>query len=1159
MNDSAIKSYCIWARRELMSEVERRCAIYDISENPMSPADADAVNGLVLTGAEKAQRKELLGIVREEGYGQIVERAAYTWFNRIMAIRFMEVNDLLPSRTRMLSANDGSSKPQVLTEALSVDIEGLDRARVAELVQAGDDEATFRYLFLAQCYELSKCMPGVFEKVGASLEMLLPDGLLRSGGIIEHIVIDIEEADWAEGVEIIGWCYQYYNTELRAAYQEEKVGKHRIGPATCVYTPEWLVRYMVDNSLGRVWLASHPNSKVRNVMRYYVEPESKDEKLHNIQSPEEITVCDPACGSGHILVYAFELLYDMYEESGYHAREISRLILEKNLSGFEIDDRAVQFANFELTMKACEYDKRFLRHGIPPNITTLFSIDHKQDDLNRMSVSINGSQQVFDILMHLDEIGSLYRPASADIEIIDRCISSLDENSLLDAPILQQLKSLRATMRKLSQRYLCVIANPPYRNTNKMDPYLSAWIKQQYPHSKSDLFACFIERLLAFRQDDGVVSIASSNSWMFNSSYEKSRRKLLNNQTIATLVQMSVHGYEGIAAQVFACSFINKQPAGYRGGYIRLSDFDHYSLQGPKAYEAIADHSINWFYRTDSSLFEDIPGSPIAYWATQSTLTAFENGTLLCNVAKPRQGLSTADNNRFIRFWWEVSQDNIERHARCSEDAVLSNRRWYPCNKGGDYRKWYGNNENIVDWCHNGTALRDFEKSVIRNPKYYFLEGLTWGTLSSAKISMRISEPGAIHTDVGSFIYTGSKGADLSLLAFINSSVSDQILDITSVGLHFVQGPVGNLPLLESVFDNDQTSNIATENVEISKQDYASYETSPIFIKNSLIPDKIGEGHLFETYFKNWKNETEKNFDKLKANEERLNDIFAGIYGMQDEVPISVSDRYVSIARVFDSTNDIPASYYGNTYVRTKRDEIVAFISYAIGCIVGRYSLDKRGLVLANQGGELDEYLEQIPDPTFKPDEDGIIPLTDIEYFHDDATGLFVDFTRTAYGDAHLEENLKFIANALGGDETPRQIIRAYFRNDFFEDHCKTYRKRPIYWLFDSGKKGGFRALFYMHRYTPDLLARLRTEYVHPQQERYRTQLERIDDAMQTADKREQATLRKEHKKIAEQLAETNIYEEKVHHLADQMIEISLDDGVNHNYALFQDVLAKIK
>lgn len=1171
MDDSAIRNYCTWARRELRDEVMRRCAIYDVAEKPEAPAGADAVGGRVLTDEEKRQRRELLEEVGRDGLDRTVERAAYTWFNRIAAIRFMEVNDRLPSRTRLLSANDGSFRPQALQEPLSVDIEGLDRAEVARLVQEGDDEATFRCLFLAQCHELAECMPGVFERVGAAMELLLPDGLLREGGVVERMVDGIPESDWAEGVEIVGWAYQYYNQERKDEYfaSKRKATADDIAPATQLFTPEWIVRYLVENSLGRLWMLNFPDSRLKDSMEYYIDPgEDHEEDFLRIESPEDITFCDPCCGSGHILVYAFDLLARMYEEQGYSRREIPRLVLEKNLTGIEIDRRAGQLASFALTMKACEYDRRFLSRGVRPSVTVLQPVRFGEGELAGTDLLAQG-HDLLDAFDHLDEVGSLYVPAEGDLSLVEGAIEAKrDPADMFATHTVGGLEQMKSYLELLSRHFSATATNPPY--FNNYGSWISKWIKDNYPDEKSDFCVCFINRGLRFTVGSGCLAMITASSWMFISSFEKMRKKLLSGNVVLSMIQQSTHGFPSVTVPT-TMFVLRRGSSNTAGSYIRLEDFDRPQWQQPKAYEAIHNHGCDWFYEARQSDFASIPGSPIAYWAGKELIQSFVKGTPLSKVAAPKQGLATGDNERFLRLWWEVSLSSIGFGLENRDTASASGKKWFPCNKGGGFRRWFGNNWYIVNWHNDGEEIRSFERngriaSRPQNMDYYFKEGMTWGTISSGGFSMRYSPKGTMFETKGSVCFPEDSSALPYLLGLMNTSLVDEMQTILSPTLDYHEGPLGKIPVeFANEASTQRVGETVRDNIDICKQDFDASEESWDFKKNPLVGVEESAPEQYETVFinennvlgspsvgalewswMNWATRCDDRFAQLKSNEEELNRIFASIYHMEGEVPIEVPDDKVSV-RLADRERDVKS-----------------LISYAVGCMMGRYSLDVDGLVLADQGATLQDYLEKVPDPTFMPDEDGIIPLTDVEYFHDDATGLFADFLKAAYGEETLEENLAFVAESLGGEGAPREVIRDYFRNQFFADHCKTYSvtgsgKRPIYWLFDSGKKGGFRALFYMHRYTPDLLARLRTDYVHPQQERYRNQIEHIDEVLPTADRREAARLKKERKRLSDQLAETNAYEEKVHHLADQMIRIDLDDGVKHNYALFQDVLSKIK
>lgn len=1170
MHDSAIKNFCVWARRELMSEVERRCALYDISEHPENPKDAQAVGGRVLSSQERKQRSDLLRKAHDEGYDALVEQAAYTWFNRIMAIRFMEINDRLPSHTRLLSGNDGSFKPQSLAEALQVDIEGIDRAHVAQLVQSGDDEETFRYLFLAQCAELASCMPTVFSQVGSSMELLLPDGLLRQGGVIERMVEDIPEEDWLEGVEIVGWMYQYYVSERKDEYfaSKRKATREDLAPATQLFTPEWIVRYLTENSLGRLWMLNHPDSTLATRMEYYIAPDGDAEAdFKRIESPEDITAVDPACGSGHILVYAFDLIAAMYEEEGYSRRDIPRLILERNLTGLEIDPRAAAMASFALTMKACEYDSRFLRRGVRPRITVLSRIEFDENERDAIARTMKDQERIdapflleqfdlLDVLSHLDEAGSLFVPTEADLGSVRAVAETvMDEAGMFGMAAAEKAQRALEELEPLAKTYDAVIANPPYIGTSDLNSWASAWVKKHYPDGKADLFAAFICRGFSFANERGYSAMVTMQSWMFLSSFESLRKNIIETKTIVSMAHLGARAFDAISGEVVqatATILFNKHVE-MCGKYVRLTDLIGEAAKSAALKGAVWNSECECFYRVDQRAFNKIPGSPIAYWVNDRVRALYQSSHL-SDFCDAKEGVGTRDDKHFLRFIWEVSSS-----------AVGRNLKWLPTDKAGAYRKWYLGISFVMDWENDGERIRNFRdengklRSRPQNLSYLYKPGISWGKVGTGEPSFRLREEGLGFNDAAPTLF----GSHLNYIAgYLNSSFMHELLAIQGNTMNLTTGVVGSLPY-PTIVEDTYVSTTVERNVLLSRADWDSYEKSWDFADLPLVRRHKPDESLEQAY-EAWKVECNERFYQLKSNEEELNRIFAEIYHMEDEVPIEVPLDKVSVHIVFDSDDDVPEELKGSNYVRTKADEVKSLISYAVGCIMGRYSLDKPGLVLANQGDGLSEYLQQVPKPSFTPDADGIIPLTDIEYFHDDATGLFVDFMAAAFGEEHLEENLEFVADALGGTGTPRQVIRAYFRDGFFADHCKTYSvqsagKRPIYWLFDSGKKGGFRALFYMHRYTPDLLARLRTEYVLPQQDRYRTQIDVIDDAMATADRREAADLLKRRKKLADQLAETVAFEEKVHHLADQMIEIDLDDGVKHNYALFQDVLAKIK
>ena len=1147
MNINAIRDIATKARRQLLEAVERRCLLYGIEEG--AQRETDTVNGRVLSAAERAQRRELLRIQDElrvdgkpsTGHAALVEQAAYTWFNRLFAIRFMELNDRLPSHVRMLSAQDGSFAPECLREALDLPLEALDREETTRLVAEGDDEGLFRLILLAQCAELAECMPAVFERVGSAMELLLPDGLLAKDGVIESLVTGIPEDDWREGVEIVGWAYQFYVSERKdeiiTGYKRGKKASARdIAPATQLFTPEWIVRYMTDNSLGRLWMWNNPGSRLIESMPYFITSDSAiREECCDVSSPEDITVLDPACGSGHILCYAFDLLTVMYEERGYRGRDIPRLILEKNLTGVEIDPRAASLASFALTMKACELDARFLRRQVSPRICCLQSVSLSSGELGRANTSDNES--LTETLSHLGEIGSLWQPTASDIETL----SSSAENEDATHDLFSSSSSAKVSLalsyaRLLREHFSCVITNPPYMGSNNMNPWLSGWLKNHYPNEKSDLFSAFVVRNLSFSLSGAKLGFMTPYVWMFIKSYESLRNELITKSDITSLVQLEYSGFSGATVPICTFTVSNSHTDLFRGSYIRLSDFSGPSAQAPKTLEAIDNHRCGWYFEANSNDFKAVPGWPIAYWVTSECRNAFLNGVALSTISTPAEGLTTGNNNLFLRLWWEVS--HLSTVLPESEDKQ---GKWYPANKGGAYRKWYGNNAFVIEWQDDGKALRSFGGSTIRNSQYYFQPGITWSSLSSGDISIRYSLPGFISEHKGAMSFSQNRDDDFRLMGLLNSSVGAYITKLLCPTLDYSVGGIGRTPILNYRNWSRDVISLVLANINISRTDWDSFESSWDFTVHPLV-----RANRISSAYGLWSAECKDRFDTLKSNEEQLNAIFARAYHMEGEVPIEVRDDKVSV-RCADLGRDVRS-----------------LISYAVGCMFGRYSLDQPGLVLANQGDGIREYLAQVPHPRYKPDDDGILPITDDEYFEDDIVSMFCEFLKAAYGPETLEENLQFVADALGGTGPARKVIRDYFMNQFFADHCTTYSvpsagKRPIYWLIDSGKLGGFRALVYMHRYTPDLLARVLTDYVHERQERYRSRIAELEREREGASRREQSSIDKELKRLHAQLDEVTKFEERLHHLADQMIEIALDDGFKVNYAKFADVMAKVK
>ncbi len=1117
MNKSAIQKYAVWARNELIEQVKQRAYQYGISDKGYGDENANVVAGRVLSKEEKRQRREFIQKIKEQGYQQAVEEVAYTWFNRFIALRFMEVNDYLPTHVRVFSSANGEFKPEILKEALHIELEGLDKAKVSELLNASKTEELYRYLLLTQCNALHAALPEMFEKMGSYTEMLLPNNILKPDGVLGRLITDIPEEDWRDAVQIIGWMYQYYNTEPKQAVfdglkKNIKITKEKIPAATQLFTPAWIVRYMVENSLGRLWLESHPNSTLKANWKYYVDeaeqtPEVAEQlrvlrEQSPVKSPEDIKLIDPCMGSGHILFYAFDVLMQIYESEGYNARESAKLILEKNLYGLEIDRRACQLAYFALMMKARQYNRRIFTENVRPQVYHPAGWSDGEE---------------YGSLIKVDEIPPKPEPPQGQLTMFDDYERDL------------RVWNFR---RLLAQKYDVVVTNPPYMGNKGLNEKLSEYLQKNYTDYKSDTFSAFIIRCGEMAKPSGFVGMFSPYVWMFIQSYEKLRNNLYNTKNITTLIQFEYSAFE--EATVPVCSFVyrNKKTC-EKGVYFRLVDYrGGMEVQRQKYLEALENPDCGFFYTASTENFKKIPGSPVAYWVSDKMLRAFEVGKRIGDIGIPRQGSTLGDNATFIRFWFEV---------------VENRNKWFKCMKGGEYRRWYGNLLYLVDWENNGARVKATGRATIRSENMLFKEGVTWTNITSGLQSFRIMEKDFFFESTGTVCFVNSELLKY-LLGFLNTPITEFVAKLLNPTLHLQSGDVANIPLIVSDKAKKSVDEIVTANISLSRSDWDSFETSWDFKRHPLIN---GERTVANAYSK-WKEEANNRFNALKANEEELNRIFIDIYGLQDELTPEVEDKDVTVHRIYDNKEDIPESMAGSKYALTRQDVIKSFISYAVGCMFGRYSLDVEGLAYA--GGEWDEGKYK----TFIPDKDNVLPICDDEYFGDDIVGRFVEFVKVVYGAETLEENLKFIADALGGRGTPREVIRSYFLNDFYKDHCKTYKKRPIYWLFDSGKKNGFKALIYLHRYTRDLLAKLRTDYVHEQQERYRTQLSHINAALNAAKGAERARLLKQQNKLTEQLKEVAVFEEKVHHLADQKIEIDLDDGVKKNYAIFADVLAKI-
>lgn len=828
MNDSALKSFCTWARTELIKGVEAQMVRYGITEPALAPVGSETVNGLPLSPAEIEQRDELLRMQEEVGHEALRDRAAYTWFNRIVAIRFMDARGWLPSRMRMLSCADGSHGSEAVENALDVEITTADTDRIAELKMAGLDEPLWRYLFVAQCEELADCLPGVFERVGGAMELLLPQGLMMADSVVGKLNAVLTDEDWREGVTVLGWMYQYYNADVKDEFfkSKRKAAAADIAPATQLFTPEWIVRYMVENSLGRLWILNNPGSSLRERMEYYIEPDTEHEDFIRISSPEEITLCDPACGSGHILVYAFELLFHMYEERGYREREIPELILTKNLAGMEIDSRAAQIAELALAMCAREHDRRFFRRGVRADVTVLSSIPLGENELP-------GNKKLAEELSHLGEIGSLLNPSEDEIDELKAAAASCSDD-LFAATAKTKLESAAAICEKLSRRFTCTVANPPYMGSSSFNPFMSKWVKKNYPDVKNDLFSSFIVRIMDFAGEHGEVGMMTPFVWMFIGSYEKLRNRLIDDKTLTTLIQLEYSGFAGATVPICTFTYHNSHIDDYKGGYVRLADFTGPAVQAPKALEAIHNPNCGWFYRRDADTFKKIPGTPIAYWASDALLDAFTNKEKLGLFAKPQVGLQTSDNDRFLRYWFECSLGDMSVACNSAESSLSLDAKWYPHNKGGSFRKWYGNRDHVIEYAKNGRSLSAAPGASRIKDSIAFLSCITYSRITSGQIAFRMQPSGSLFDSAAVAMFPPV--CDMKyLLGLLNSSVVATATSFLVPTLNAQPGDIAKLPIAIEPAEHGAVDGLVDYCLGISRLDCDSFETSWDFKRHPLL------------------------------------------------------------------------------------------------------------------------------------------------------------------------------------------------------------------------------------------------------------------------------------------------------------------------------------
>lgn len=833
MNDSALKSFCTWARTELIKGVEAQMVRYGITEPAPAPAGSETVNSLPLSPAEVEQRDELLRMQAEVGHEALCDRAAYTWFNRIVAIRFMDARGWLPSRMRMLSRADGSHGSEAVENALDVEITTADTDRIAELKMAGLDEPLWRYLFVAQCEELADCLPGVFERVGGAMELLLPQGLMMADSVVGKLNAVLADEDWREGVTVLGWMYQYYNADVKDEFfkSKRKAAAADIAPATQLFTPEWIVRYMVENSLGRLWMLNNPGSSLRERMEYYIEPDAEHEDFIRISSPEEISLCDPACGSGHILVYAFELLFAMYEERGYREREIPELILTKNLAGMEIDPRAAQIAELALAMCAREHDRRFFRRGVRADVTVLTSIPLGEDELP-------GNKKLAEELSHLGEIGSLLNPSEDEIDELKAAAVSCSDD-LFASATKTKLESAAAICEKLSHRFTCTVANPPYMGSSSFNPFMSKWIKKNYPDVKSDLCTCFIERGFNLVEDKGYAAMVTMQSWMFLGSFEKMRAKVIDNKTIVSMAHLGPRAFDAIGGEVVnvTADVIYNQHSDAEGAYVRLVDINGSEAKRLKLVEAIQNPDCGWFYRRDAETFKKIPGAPIAYWLGQGARLSFREGTPLSVISSLAQGLKCGDTDLFVRCWFECSNRDV-----LGVTGDPSRAKWHFMLDGGDYRKWSGNQIDVVNWLDDGHEIKTNRdkngkaKARVQNERFYHKNGvLTWSALTSGPISVRNCSDNSICGGAGYYIVPIKQEDRLFILGLLNSSTAQYIKLALSQTFNNEVGDLKRIPVHGIDSSNEEVLELVQKSLRASEFDWDSFETSWDFKRHPLV------------------------------------------------------------------------------------------------------------------------------------------------------------------------------------------------------------------------------------------------------------------------------------------------------------------------------------
>ena len=1173
MNTSNIKKYAPQARNDFIAAMRKQAAKYGITADSILPAEQKG--DLLLIGDQvfplsvMKPREKLIKRIQTSSFEQTIDYIAYSWFNRLCAIRYMECKGLLDHGRRVLSSADGSAGlPQLLEECLDIDLPGLDASRVAELRLDGNkDEELYRELLLAQCHALNQVMPLLFEQVSDESELLLPDNLTKTDSLIRDLVSSIPEEDWSD-VQIIGWLYQFYISEKKDQVIGKVVKSEDIPAATQLFTPNWIVKYLVQNSVGRLWMMAQPDSTLASEWEYYIQPAEQTDEVNaqlkqlidvrisedgDTLNPESITVLDPACGSGHILVEAYDCLKAIYLERGYRSRDIPRLILENNLYGIDIDTRAAQLASFALLMKAREDDRRLFNN--PPKLNIIALQDSQPERLDAISQDLANTgiaqadlKELLDLFEHASTFGSLIQiPAAFAKKLPDlesKLNTAAETGDIFSQQSAQELLPLVLQAKLLAKQYDAVIANPPYMGAKGMNTALKDFAKKKFPDSKSDLFAMFIERGFGWCKDSGFNSMVTMQSWMFLSSYEAMREKLLSNNSLVSLIQLPYDGKGPTAMGIsFGISVSILQKNKING---LIGDFDcfrYFELTEdgiPKHFPSLNERNV----KTKPDEFKKIPGSPIAYWVSGKLINIFSNELFVRDLAPVKQGLATSDNERFLRLWHEPNGDKINFQCKDINETIGYEYKWYPHNKGGEFRRWYGNNNYIVNWQNNGEELWDFTSKLkqgsnvrLKSRNYYFRASATWSDITSGMTSGRFIPQGFIFDTTGPSIFDDQKYGLYFYVGLLNTKLCNVLVDLMNPTLHFTLKDANNFPLPLNA-DIEAIREVVKKLIYISKNDWDSYETSWDFTQNPVI--RTGQTNLEQAFY-TWQQQNSAAVAEMKHLEEENNKLFIDAYGLQDELTPEVPDEQITLTRA------------------DREKDSQRLVSYALGCMMGRYSLDEPGLIYAHAGNQdFDASRYQ----TFPADADGIIPLTEMHWFEDDATHRLREFLTAVWGKDTLDANMLWLAESLGkkASETAEDTIRRYLASKFYKDHMQTYKKRPIYWLFSSGKQGAFQALVYLHRYNESTLARMRTEYVMPLISKMAAYANSLETAKESSDSA--AEIKRIEKKLQDlhkQQAELSSFEEKLRHYADQRISLDLDDGVKVNYGKFGDLLANVK